>query len=160
MMQIIVSAVIVLAFLGFIAAGYKDGLIQTLGRMLGAVAGFVLARSWSAAAAGVISKFLPASWSHFIAIVAIFVIASRVVGLASHILEATFRIITMLPIIKTINKLAGVVAGAVEGVVMIGGIIWVLKTTTAFPEALKLLEGSFVANTFVDGFNFLLKFII
>ncbi|MEK7655303.1 MAG: CvpA family protein [Patescibacteria group bacterium] len=160
MMPIIVSVVIVLAFLGFIATGYKDGLIQTLGRMLGAVAGFVLARSWSTAVAGILAKFLPANWSQFIAIVAIFVIASRAVGLAAHILEVTFRIITMLPIIKTINKLAGVVAGAVEGVVMIGGIIWVLKTTTAFPEALKWLDGAFMAKVFVDGFNFLLKFVI
>ncbi len=160
MTSLIVNAVIVLAFLGFIAAGYKDGLIQTIGRLLGAAAGFFLARSWSAPITGIIAKFLPANWSQLIAIVAIFGIASRAVGLAAHILEVTFRIITMLPIIKTINKLAGVVAGAAEGIVMIGGIIWVLKTTTAFPEALKWLDGAFMANIFADGFNFLMKFVI
>ena len=147
MMPIIVSVVIVLAFLGFIATGYKDGLIQTLGRMLDCSRGVCSPPPWSTAVAGILAKFLPANWSQFIAIVAIFVIASRAGGRTRRaILEVTFRIITILPIIKTINKLAGVVAGAVEGVVMIGGIIWVLKTTTAFRKALKWLDGAFMAD--------------
>ncbi|MBU0540432.1 CvpA family protein, partial [Patescibacteria group bacterium] len=131
--MIIASIIIILLLVGYIGAGYKDGLVQTLGRLIGAVAGFVLARSWSASIAFIFNYFLPEGWGNLAAFVAIFFIVNRLVGFLFHIIEGPLKILSFIPLIKNLNSLLGAAIGIFEGIVMLGGSIWILTTFKLLP---------------------------
>ncbi|MBI4138858.1 CvpA family protein [Candidatus Uhrbacteria bacterium] len=156
----VLNILLVLFLVGFISLGFKDGLIQTFGRLVGAVIGFIAARSWSSWISGVLAIALPMGWARFIAFVVVFGVASRVVGIVFHLVDAALRIVTFLPFIKTVNKLLGGVLGIVEGVLMIGGVLWAISTYQTFPAVVALIQQSPLARLFLTGFETLLRFVM
>lgn len=86
---------------------------------------------------------------NIIAIVIVFVLVRVILGIISNLLD----IVGKLPIIRSFNRLGGIIAGAFQGVI----VIWVIMTlATLFflnpdrPEFQNMLESSWVAFWFFE----------
>ena len=127
--MLIVDIVVVLAILGFIGNGWRAGAIETLGRLLGAVLGYIVAKSYTGWLVGLIGLFVPTTWAFLVSFVIVFLIVDHVVGFLFHLVEDILKVITWLPIIKQINGLIGAIFGFLEAIIVIGGIAWLLTHT-------------------------------
>ena len=156
----LVNIILILLVLGFVGAGWKDGAIQTAGRVIGAVLGFILARSWSMSVAFIFQILLPASWARLAAFLVIFGFVTRLVGFVFKIAEGVFKIISIIPFIKSINSLLGAIAGLIEGIVFLGGAIWIVQNFSLFPTFATTLSSSAIASTIRVIFEFLLHFVL
>lgn len=156
----IINILLVIAILGFIGAGYKDGFIHTAGRLVGAVIGFVLARSFSIAGGSFLAGIIPSGWARFVAFVIIFVIVTEIVGFVFKLADGAFKILSIIPFLKTINNILGALLGIFESVVLIGGCIWVLTNFDLIASVATALESSLLARIILRLFEKTLSILV
>jgi len=124
--MVLVDIVILIALLGFTGNGWRAGAVESLGRLLGAIIGYLVAKSYVGWLVGLVGLFVPKTWAFLVSFVIVFLIVDHLVGFLFHLADSALKIITWLPIIKQINSLIGAVFGLLEGIVVIGGITWLL----------------------------------
>jgi uncharacterized membrane protein required for colicin V production len=129
--MLLVDIVVVIALLGFIGNGWRGGALETLGRLLGAVLGYLIAKSYTGWLVGFIGLFVPTTWAYLVSFIIVFLVVDHFVGFLFHLVDDILKVVTWLPIIKQLNGLIGAVFGFIEGVVVIGGISWLLTNTHA-----------------------------
>lgn len=123
----IIEILVIIVFLAFIANGYRAGSIETFGRVIGAIAGFVFARAYSFKFVGILSLFIGSEWAYLIAFLAIFLTVDTLIGWLFRTAESLLRIFTRLPILKQINSILGGAFGLLEAIVVIGGVSWLTE---------------------------------
>ena len=158
--MLLFNIILVLSLLAFIGSGLKDGLIYALGRMVGAVVGFLVAKALYIQLAVVFSPFMPSGWAKVIAFFLIFIVATRVMGWIFKALDKTFHFIAIIPFMKSINHALGGVLGFLEGMLVIGGLIWVIKTFNLIPSAMIYINGSSIASWIYTGFTKILWLLL
>ncbi|MEK7516515.1 MAG: CvpA family protein [Patescibacteria group bacterium] len=112
---------------GFVLFGFWFGLIHTLGALVGTVVGAWAAGHYYDALALWLSGIIGGNLNvlRVIVFVVLFTIVNRLVGLLFFILEKVFKVLTIIPFLKTINRLAGAVLGLAEGVLVLGLSIYI-----------------------------------
>ena len=123
---------------GFVFYGLFFGLIKTVGSLAGVVVG-----------AGVASRvyLLVFGWlknlafghddiGKVVVFIICFVIINRVVCLIFALLDKAFKLISIIPFLKTINRLGGAALGLIEGGLVLGLLIYVIGR---YPMAAGLL---------------------
>lgn len=158
--MLLFNIILILALLGFIGTGLKDGLIFALGRIIGAVVGFLIAKTFYVEVAVVLSPFLPNNWARIFAFLIIFMLATRVMGWIFGALDKTFHFIAIIPFLKSINHALGGFLGFLEGMIIIGGLIWFFKTFNIIPSAMTYINGSFMANWIYGAFTKVLGLLL
>ncbi|MFA6160703.1 MAG: CvpA family protein [Patescibacteria group bacterium] len=158
--MLLFNIILILALLGFIGSGLKDGLIYALGRIVGAVVGFVIAKTFYIEASVILSPFLPSNWARIFAFLIIFILATRVMGWIFKALDKTFNFIAVIPFLKSINHALGGFLGFLEGMIVIGGLIWFFKTFNVIPSALTYINGSFMASWIYGAFTKVLGLLL
>lgn len=158
--MLLVDILLALAVLGSVGAGIKDGLVHTIGRLVGAVIGFVIARSWSLGLSGIFSIFLPVGTARLVAFVLIFLVVTRLVGFGFKLVDGVFKILSVIPFLKSINSILGAIAGLAEGIILIGGIIFVIKTYFLEPHLVAWVTSSVVAQWIEKIFKVLLGVLL
>ena len=158
--MLIVNIIFILALLGFIGAGTKDGLVHTVGRLVGAIIGFVAARAWSINVAGFLALFMPAGIARLIAFIVIFIVISRLVGFLFKLVDGIFKILTIIPFLKSIDNLLGAIGGLAEGIIIIGGITFLIHTYALEPHLLSWVSSSVVAQWIEQTFRVLLGVLL
>ncbi len=167
--------------LSFAFFGYWFGFLHTLGSLVGLVfAAFISSRYYAFAGAWLESM---TGWGENISIVvmfiALFVLSNRLIGFLFWLINKIYKVISVLPFLKLANKLAGLIFGALQGVLTIGVVIYFIERVPlpetvmvsiaqsviapycvetigvllpVLPEALKLLESSinYVEGVFVE----------
>ena len=166
----IFDVILILILGGFFFYGFFFGFIKIVGNVVGVFIGawaathyYTQAYEWS-------------KWLYFghenlgkvISFIIVLTLVSRLVGLLFMLLQKVFDILSIVPFLKGINKLAGGFFGLAEGVITLGLIIYVASRysiitsffgaqlaasqiapflakaieflTPLFPEALKLLK--------------------
>ncbi|MFA5935285.1 MAG: CvpA family protein [Patescibacteria group bacterium] len=156
----ILNLLLVIALLGFVGSGYKDGFVHTAGRLIGAVIGFILARTFSIAGGAILDVLLPSGWARFIAFVLIFILVTEVVGFLFKLADGAFRVLSIIPFLKTINNVLGAALGVIEGIILVGGSIWVLTNFDLIPSITVALESSWLAKTILIIFEKLLSVLL
>ena len=119
--------VILILFLGgFVFYGLFKGLIKLLGDIIGLIVG-----AWAAS-----HYYLVAydwlKWLYFgrenlgkvISFVIVLLVAIRLVSWLFILLQKVFDIMSIIPFLKSINKLAGGILGLIEGISVLGLIIY------------------------------------
>jgi uncharacterized membrane protein required for colicin V production len=129
--MLLFEILVAIVLLAFIANGVKAGAVETLGRVIGAVIGFIAARTFAGWLIGIVSLVLPVDWAFTISFLAIFMLVDYVVGLLFKLAENLLKIFTRLPILKQINGILGGIFGLFEGVIVIGGVSWLIKQSAA-----------------------------
>lgn len=170
--MIIFDLILLIVLFIFVSFGWWLGLIQTLGALIGIALGAYLAGLGHAMLGSWLS---PIFFGHeiaakIVAFIILFTLINRLVGLLFWIINKVFNIISIIPFLKTINRLAGAILGLTEGVLVLGTILfvigkysdsdwfngivgassiapWLLTISTIIlpllPEALKMLKSKF-----------------
>lgn len=160
--------IIILIILGlFILHGWRAGFIGGIGALLGLVAGAWGAGNYYTVIGAWLAGYMGEAVGNLVAFAVIFILIVRLTGLVFVLIDKIFKIVAIIPFLKTINRLAGTLLGFVEGTIGLGLVLyvagrltfslefstmlldskmapWLVKTATLFvellPEALKTLE--------------------
>ncbi len=158
--MMLTNVILVVIVLGFLGAGWKDGFIHTLGRLVGAVLGFLAARAWSGYLATVLGVFIPVGWAKLGGFLLIFLVATWAVGFVFKLLDGAYRILSILPFLKSLNSFLGALLGIVEGLILVGGVIYLVVTFNLIPWLATLFSTSVVATWVLTTFNLLLGILL
>ena len=122
----IFDIILLLILAGFVFYGLFFGLIKTLGSLAGVVVGawaashfYLQVFEWA--------KDLSFGYENLgkiVAFIIIFTVVNRLTNLIFSILDKAFDFLTIIPFLKTINRLAGAVLGLVEGALVLGLILY------------------------------------
>ncbi len=123
----IFDTILLIILAGFIFYGLFFGLIRTLGSLVGIVVGAWLASRF----------YLPVfDWARdlffgydnlgrVLTFIILFIVINRLIGFVFVLLNKSFDVISIIPFLKTINRLAGAALGFVEGALILGLILYV-----------------------------------
>jgi uncharacterized membrane protein required for colicin V production len=161
--MLLVDIVLVLVLLGFVLAGSHHGFVKGLGRLLGAVIGFLVARLAAPYLGMLVALFLPGrseGIANFIAFVILFLLVERLVGFLFGLIGFFFNLVARLPILSHVNSLLGALLGFVEGVIVIGTAIHIVNLFNVHPTVVSWLAQSSVAKYFQYAFSVLLGYLV
>lgn len=160
--MILVDIVLLLIILSFVGRGWRNGLIETLGELVGAVIAFVAARFFSAGLGQIIVLLMPGrlGLAQFIGFVIVFVLVLRLVGWLFTLADKVFKIVTKLPIISSIDKLAGAILGLLSGFVLVGSSVYVVLSLRLDPTLMNWLGGSTIGRWTMSAFTSVLSFLL
>lgn len=148
--------ILIIILAGFVMFGLWFGLIHTVGSLVGVVAGaYIASRYYGPIAVWVQSIFGGnINLVNVIIFILIFIIVNRLVGLIFWIIDKIFGILKIIPFLGTINRLLGGVFGLVEGILVIGLILffvskfpfshWLVQSMNTSPVAAYLVKTSAV----------------
>lgn len=136
---------------GFILYGLWFGLIHALGGLIGVIFGTLFASRLYEPVTRWISPIFGGDPNllRILSFSIAFIIINRVVGFGFWIIEKIFKVISVLPFLKSVNRLAGAAFGFLEGVFVLGGILFIIAR---FPLAVpwqKQVQESKVAQSLV-----------
>jgi len=153
------DVIIIIAVFGFAFAGFFFGLIHTLGSVVGTIAGFIIASKYSAIVAGWLAGiFGPSGAVKVATFILIFLIASRLVGFIFWIVQKIFDVISLVPFLKSLNRLLGAALGVAEGIIVTGAAL--SYASTVIPEWILSLAGtSQFSGYLISAFNAVFGFI-
>ncbi len=118
----LVDGVIIILLAGFVLFGLWFGFIHALGALIGTIGGaFVAARMFEPIAQwlhGLVGGSL--NLERVMVFLLIFVLVDRLIGLAFWFVEKMFKFLTIIPFLRTIDRLLGGVLGFIEGVLVLG----------------------------------------
>lgn len=159
--MLIVDIVLALVLLALAYNGWKAGLIKSLGHLVGAVLGFLIARAWSSLIAVWMARLIPLRQGvlQFIAFILLFLIVERIVGILVELADKAFKIVSWLPIISSVQKMIGAFIGLIEAVVLIGASAYVITTSRLDPTLLTWVNGSRIAGFCVRWFRLVMEFL-
>lgn len=148
---------IVLLFLFFIA-GFWRGLIKTLGGFFGLLLGVFIAGLFYEDLVNWVSQYIP--WSpralNVIAFILIYTLVARLVELIFVLINKIFKLFTIIPFLKTINRLAGGAFGLLQGALFLGIALYIYSKYAFWPW----LDAQILASQIAAMLNFLIKFIL
>lgn len=131
---------------GFAMFGFWFGLVHTLGSLIGTVLGAYLAGRYYEPMADWLTNIT--GWGGNVPKVLMFVIAfiliNRLVGFGFWIVDKLTGIITRLPFISGINRLLGLILGAVEGAITLGLIFYFIDKIPLSEYIMGYMAGSAV----------------
>lgn len=147
---------------GFVFYGLFFGLIRTIGSLLGAVIGAVLASRFYLVVFEMVEPvFLGRdNVGKVIVFIVLFSLINRLVGFAFYLLDKMFGFISIIPFLKTFNRLGGAILGFVTGGVFLGMIIYVSSKYSFIEHWFgKWLVDSEMAPFLLKFVDFLLPFL-
>lgn len=118
----IFDTILIIIIAGFVFYGLFFGLIRTVGSLVGVVVGAFLASQFYLYlfAWGKGLMFGNEQAGKIISFIIIFTIANRLICFGFALLDKALDVISIIPFVKTINRLSGAVLGLVEGSVVLG----------------------------------------
>lgn len=140
---------------GFVLYGFWFGLIHTLGGLVGVIVASIVSTR----------LYVPiADWAHaifggnenvvkIVIFIILFILITRIVGFLFFIVDRIFRFISVIPFLKSINRLAGMVLGFIEGVFLVGGILFVVAVFPVGPRVESMIQHSGVARYLVGTYR-------
>lgn len=144
--------VLLFLFLYFVFSGFWFGLIHTVGVLVGVVVG-VLAASASYESVGNFLQFLffREGVANAVSFIVIFLFVNQLVGFIFAKLNKAFKLLTIIPFLGPINRLAGAALGIVVGIFVLGTVLLVARAfpfTEGFAQA---IDSSQVAKLLMGG---------
>ncbi len=151
----IFDTILLVILAGFVFYGLFFGLIRTLGSLVGVVVGAWLASHYYLTIFDWTQDlfFGHDNLGKVIIFIVLFIVVNRLTGFGFALLEKTFNIISIIPFLKTINRLAGAVFGFLEGALVLGLILYVASRYTFIGHWF----GKWLVNSEIA--PFLLKFV-
>lgn len=145
------DVILLLAVFGFTLFGLWFGLITTLGSLVGTIAGAFIA--------GQFYTLVPGTVFRVVAFIVIFIVVNRLIGFGFYLLEKVFHIISIVPFLKSINRLGGGVLGLLEGLLVVGTVLIVASRYDLGAWFTTAMTQSKVAPSLVSAAQVLLPFL-
>lgn len=139
----IVLLVIIGAFTFF---GLFFGLIHTIGSLVGTILGVVAATALTDTVFNVLGGFLgEGAAARIIVFIILFIIVHRLVAMVLWVFQKIFGIFSVIPFATTINRLLGGGLGFVEGIIVVGVLIFYAMRVIPDTALVATLETSLIA---------------
>ncbi|MDO8581605.1 MAG: CvpA family protein [bacterium] len=145
------DVILILIVFGFLLFGLWFGLIYTFGALIGTVVGAFIA--------GQFYTIVPGTLPRLAAFIIIFLIVSRLVGFGFSLLDKAFHILSIIPFLKSINRLGGGIFGLLEGVLVVGTILIVASRYNLGSWFTGAMTQSKVAPSLVSASQVILPFL-
>jgi uncharacterized membrane protein required for colicin V production len=112
--------ILILAIAGFAFTGFWFGLIHMIGSLVGIVAASIISGKYFEFIAEKLSFLFGGNENlgRVITFIVIFVLVTRLVGAIFWLINKLFDLISIIPFLKTFNRIGGALLGLVEGVVL------------------------------------------
>src|SRR5690242_13860352 len=104
----LIEIILIVILLAVTGRGWKIGVIESLGELVGAVIAFEVGRYISA-------WFGSTGVARFVVFVIVALIIAKLVGTLFHIAAKVMKIVTSLPLISLANKILGGLLGLLSG---------------------------------------------
>ena len=139
--------ILLVLWFGFVWAGFWYGLIQTLGGVVGVVAGAVIAgRTYAVVGGWLGATGDRAGLAEWLAFTVIFVVVNRAVAIATGSVGKILNVVKVVPGVGSANRLGGALVGLVEGALVLGLLVGLAQRLDVSASLTAYLEGSRVAN--------------
>lgn len=123
----------------FTLFGFWSGFLQSVGSIIGTIAGVILANEYFIPVSGWVMA--RTGWgenpARVVTFLLLFIVMSRLIGLVFWLAE---KILRLVPFGRTVNRISGAVLGFVEGVLAIGVFMYLvdkLPLTGAFASTIS-----------------------
>lgn len=126
----------------FVWLGFWSGFIRTLGSIVGLFLGVAIASHYYEKFADFFKFFLLAGMSQFSAFILIIIAVSKLTGIVFWIIDKLFRIVAIIPFLKTFNRLLGAILGFAEGVLVVGVALFFASKIPVFPAFAEAIAKS------------------
>ena len=121
-----IDVILIVIILYFFYKGFRKGLIQVIGGLVGLAAGAYFAGKYA-------DFFGDTAWIKFISFSMIFLLANRLTAMVFYLVDKFFSFVAIIPGLKSINRLAGGLAGIIEGAIVLGIILYVAQRLDFMP---------------------------
>lgn len=143
----IILIVIILAFVFF---GLFFGLVHTIGSLITTILALLIATHFSDEAFETFGFILGGGeTARVVAFIVLFFVASRLLALLLKFAGGLFYWFTYIPFAMTFNRLLGGVFGLIEGLLVVGVVIFYAMQVLPDDTLLRALQGSFLAKFLV-----------
>lgn len=140
----IILIVIVGAFVFF---GLFFGLVHTLGSLIGTIFGIILASRLVDPAFETFGfLFGGGAFARILIFIILFFLVTRVVGFVFWIVEKALGVLAWIPFARSFDRLLGGLFGFVEGVIVVGVVLFYAMQVLPDATLRTMLETSFVAD--------------
>jgi len=122
----IVDITLLVALGGFVLAGLWFGIIHMIGSVVGLILGAFVAGRFYGQAADLLTPLTGGNvnLAKLIGFFLLFILVTRLVGLVFHLVEKVFKLVAIIPLLKTFNRLLGAAFGLIEGTFALGLIVY------------------------------------
>lgn len=110
-----------------VAWGLSLGFVGALGYVVGLIVGIISAGQFYPIVTTYISPYIPIVSENIINILSFFVVLSVISKLVSFIIDRIFGLISIIPFVKTFNRLLGALLGLIGGVIVTGALIYMMS---------------------------------
>jgi membrane protein required for colicin V production len=143
----IFDLILILIIFLFTAWGFITGLIQAVGKIIGLILGVWFAGLYFSEFGIWLNQYIPGDErvAKVIGFIIIFVTVSQITGLIFLLLEKIFHLISIIPFLKTFNRLLGAIFGLVEGVLILSLTLFVIDKFFTTGWLHQVITGSQVA---------------
>jgi membrane protein required for colicin V production len=162
MMVPLIDVVLLIVLFGFVFYGLFFGFIRSLGSLVGVLVGAILASRLYLIVFDWFQDFFMGhdNLGKVVVFIILFTLINRLVGILFYIIEKVFNLLTIIPFLKTINRLLGAVFGFITGGFFIGLILYVANKYAFIEHWVgKWLVDSFLAPIFLKFANYLLPLL-
>jgi len=120
--MVIFDVVLIIIIAGFVFYGLFFGLIRTIGSLVGMVGGLWFTMIFYLTVFDWVKNLF---FGHelagkIITFIILFTLVNRLIGFIFALLDKTFDLISIIPFLKTINRLTGAALGFIEGGLVLG----------------------------------------
>lgn len=154
-----VDIAILIVLFGFTILGLIMGFIGALGSLIGLVLAAWSAGRFYAEVAGYFSEYLGEMAASLVAFILIFILVNRLIEGLFYLVKAVFKTVSIVPFTKSINRLAGLILGFLEGVLFIGIVLYVAGRLSFTPALTDFLAPSKLAPLFIKSASIILKLL-
>lgn len=136
---------VIIVYVGLAALnGLKAGLVQMVGAIVGLFIGVILAAQWYESVGEALSQFVFANplMAKVMAFTMIVLVVTRVVAIATLLLDRVVKFASIFPPIAAINRLGGLALGALEAILTAAAVIFFAEKFPINPQWPKLLDDS------------------
>lgn len=147
----ILDLILILALFIFIALGFSMGLIQAIGAIVGVILGAIIANAYFKDFGNFLTPIFLGNSAVALSIsfILLFSIVNRLVGLIFYFVGKIFNIIAIIPFLKTFNRLFGAIFGGIEGILVLGLLIYFISGIQFWPWLNSSIANSILAPWFI-----------
>lgn len=119
--------ILILSVFAFVLAGLWFGLIHALGGLVGMFLSIFVAgryyEAWGTAASGFFMG--NTNLARMVMFILITLLVNRLVGVLFWLIEKIFKVVSVVPFVKTFNAIFGGLLGLGEGILVVGGALYI-----------------------------------
>jgi len=124
----IIDIIFLLFLSGFLFYGLFFGLIKSVGNLVGVIVGTWVASRVYLIFFGYVADLAMGyeNLGKILSFIICFTIVNRLIGLLFAILDRTYNLLTIIPFLKTVNRLAGAIFGLIQGALILGLLLYII----------------------------------